>query len=794
MDHLDSTETDWHGYFDQSAAHRKPIQRFDEFVTVDWVQDTLKTNKAQFHEDKHLTEQGLTSSNTTRINPFLDKLLRSCESWIVLTLMGVMIGFIAASLSIITEFMGDIKTGRCSSHFYLNRSFCCWGEGEEASCKDWVPWSSFGFFNYVIFVLISIALALTAAILVKHYAPSAAGSGISEIKCIVSGFVMENFLGWWTLLVKSIALPLAISSGLSVGKEGPSVHYAACVGNCVPSLFTRFRRSASSSRQYLTAASAAGVAVAFASPMGGVLFSIEEISSVFQLSSMWKSYFCALIATGVMAAMNPFRTGQIVIFEVTYDQNWHLFEVPFFIILGIFGGVYGIVVSKLNVRVVAFRQKFLKNHAIREVVILATLTAMIGYFNEFLRLDMTKGMEILFHECGADWDHDLCSKDKNNVKFFFSLAFATVMRMVLVIISYGCKVPAGIFVPSMAAGATFGRALGLIVESLESHYPEMGLFDVCKAEGSSTCVISGTYAFLGAAAALSGITNLHATVVVVMFELTGAVRYILPTMIVVGVTKTIGDRWGHGGIADQMIRFNGLPFIDAKEEHEFNTSVSQAMSNAVVAIPARGLKYKDLEALLMDTTYVSFPIVVSELNPSQLGFINRADIIKCINEEKASGVVIDTHVECVFVSEGKQQSLTSETQTLPKKDSFELESDGAVISFEKYVNLAPLTVPSSTPLEVLLNIFHKLGPRVVFVEDSGQLSGLITRKDIVKYELYLHDLHHGSHGESESLQGQSLDDKVWDIICLIGEHVSQLKARILEKLPAQRYLRLSNAN
>ena len=114
--------------------------------------------------------------------------------------------------------------------------------------------------------------AFVSALLVKAFAPYAAGSGISEIKCIVAGFVMKGFLGFWTLLIKSIALPLAIASGLSVGKEGPSVHYAVCTGNVISRWFTKYKRNASKTREILSACAAAGVAVAFGSPIGGVLF------------------------------------------------------------------------------------------------------------------------------------------------------------------------------------------------------------------------------------------------------------------------------------------------------------------------------------------------------------------------------------------------------------------------------------------------------------------------------------------------------------------------------------------
>jgi chloride channel 3/4/5 len=125
---------------------------------------------------------------------------------------------------------------------------------------------------YIIFASL---FAFTSALLVRTYAPYAAGSGISEIKCIITGFVMKGFLGGWVLLIKSIGLPLSIGSGLSVGKEGPSVHFAVATGNVISRLFKKYRRDAAKTREILSASAAAGVGVAFGSPIGGVLFSLE---------------------------------------------------------------------------------------------------------------------------------------------------------------------------------------------------------------------------------------------------------------------------------------------------------------------------------------------------------------------------------------------------------------------------------------------------------------------------------------------------------------------------------------
>lgn len=137
--------------------------------------------------------------------------------------------------------------------------------------------------------------------------------------------------------------------------------------------------------------------------------------------------------------MNPFRTGKLVLFQVTYDRDWHFFEIIFFVILGVFGvgffcllivslaptfwqGLYGAFVIKFNLQVAAFRRKHLANHGVAEAVTLATLTAIIGYFNRFLRIDMTSSMAILFKECeGGGNIFNLCQYVTRIASFSYSL-------------------------------------------------------------------------------------------------------------------------------------------------------------------------------------------------------------------------------------------------------------------------------------------------------------------------------------------------------------------------------------
>ena len=101
------------------------------------------------------------------------------------------------------------------------------------------------------------------------------------------------------------------------------------------------------------------------------------------------------------------------------------------------------------------------------------------------------------------------------------------------------------------------------------------------------------------------------TVVVIMFELTGALTYILPTMvsfaccfflsavahrpnkIVLLATKAVGDFLGVNGIADEMIRFNGYPFLE-KSDHAFHTEVSNVMRTELHTLVASGMSVRDV--------------------------------------------------------------------------------------------------------------------------------------------------------------------------------------------------------
>ncbi|QLQ82584.1 hypothetical protein HG537_0H03470 [Torulaspora globosa] len=729
-------------------------QNFDSFVTIDLVSEENTAISGGYGERYQF---GM------RFRKLRELIWDRCSTVVTLTLIAVTIGCIAGFLQIFTETLVNWKTGYCARNWLLNKSFCCVEKSDsngvltkrqELECVNnglWVTWS-FGPVPFLIFFSLSLLFALVSTLLVKYVAPMATGSGISEIKVWVSGFkYKDEFLNLRTLVVKSVALPLTISSGLSVGKEGPSVHYAACCGYVIANWLLRDVLTFNKQADYLTAASGAGVAVAFGSPIGGVLFGLEEIATAreYTASALWKSFYVALGAVATLEYINPFRSGKIVLFNVTYDKDWKVQEIPVFIILGIFGGLYGKLISKWNINYVHFRKTYLSKWPVQEVLILVIITSSISYFNEFLKLDMTESMGILFHECQTNdnssaFAHRLCQLDENThmvsfLRVFSSLVIATVVRAILVVVSYGAKVPAGIFVPSMAIGATFGRALSLLVERFVS---------------GAGVITPGAYAFLGAAATLCGITNLTLTVVVIMFELTGAFIYILPTMLVVAVTRMVLSSSGTiAGIADQMILVNGFPILEEDDLGEFmdEHTARDIMAEDLITINDE-IYLSELESLIYDTSQKSvngYPIVKTKLGGTGgqkcVGYVLRRHLITKLRVSETSS--LDSNL-----------TLVSFTQNLPPPNPDFTGQN--FLSFKDIANPYPVTVKPEVLTSSLFRMFRKLGCKAIMVEECDVLKGLITKKDILRFERTKREEIFGPRYHFNA----AFDQKLWSIV------------------------------
>lgn len=159
-------------------------------------------------------------------------------------LVGLAAGCVAGVIDIGASWLSDLKLGICPQAFWLNQEQCCWSSKEttfdSGNCSQWHTWSEIightrtgagaYIISYFFYTVWALFFAFLSASLVRMFAPYACGSGIPEIKTILSGFIIRGYLGKWTLLIKSVGLMLSVSTGLCLGKEGPMVHIASCIG------------------------------------------------------------------------------------------------------------------------------------------------------------------------------------------------------------------------------------------------------------------------------------------------------------------------------------------------------------------------------------------------------------------------------------------------------------------------------------------------------------------------------------------------------------------------------------
>lgn len=187
-----------------------------------------------------------------------------------------------------------------------------------------------------------------------------------------------------------------------------------------------------------------------------------------------------------------------------------------------------------------------------------------------------------------------------------------------------------------------------------------------------------------------------------------------------------------------MITFSGFPFLDSKEEHSFGVPVSTVMIQDLIVLPSSGLDLGAVERLLESTTFRGFPVVQDKYSRKLLGYISRVELRYAIDRAQRNRTLPPT-AKCYF----------SAPPTHPSNASTSLDSRGAQsIDFAPLIDPTPLTVHPRLPLETVMEIFQKLGPRVVLVEHRGKLRGMVTVKDCLKYK-HANEEREGWKGEDE---------------------------------------------
>ena len=204
----------------------------------------------------------------------------------------------------------------------------------------------------------------------------------------------------------------------------------------------------------------------------------------------------------VLKALNPTGTGKLVLFETHYGTTYSPIHCLVFVMLGIAGGLFGGVFCKANFLWSKTFRKYsvIKDHPVFEVFLVVLATGLIQYPNPMTREPGDSIIKNLLQDCRSSSSNGswLCQQeaDPTGSKYIGWLVYGTMSKLILTTITFGCKVPSGIIIPALDAGAFFGRLVGQWV----------------------TTISPGIFAMVGAVAFLAGVCRMTISLAVIMFE------------------------------------------------------------------------------------------------------------------------------------------------------------------------------------------------------------------------------------------------------------------------------------
>jgi len=700
-----------------TSRRKKSLSHWSNFSTVSWRKDAEK----DFLQHTSLT--------INRESSWWQKSVVWIVSWCLPGLIGFSTAVCGSLLEWGCEWFSDLRFGYCATRypFQFQTVESCPGlnvTNASSLQPGWVRWShtkdhhpleSLDPTGLLFYVVISVALAAVSGLLVRYVAPTARGSGIPEVKTILGGFVMPDVLNFKTLLVKIVGLAMSVSSGMALGKEGPLVHIACCWANILSRFSKRYMANEAKRRELISTAAAAGVGVAFGAPLGGVLFSFEEVSTMFPQKTMIRAFFAAIVATLTLAQINPTgsKNGKLTMFQASYNDPPEFLEYFWFLLIGVLGGLIGSLFVYLNVEVSGHRQKgrwwARKVPPVLEVMLIAGATALTSYYLHFTRVLSSVQIRSLFHSCENEVESidmfGLCSDDGIRplltMHLVFTLLVSSVIRFVQMTFTFGTGVPCGLFVPCLYVGATLGRTIGVVAGMLNtSVYP------------FTAKVYPGVYAMIGAAAVLGGVCRVTISLVVIMFELTGGLQLVVPFMIAVLTAKFVGDAFT-GGIYDCYIRLRGYPYLHEPDEVSYHAKACNIMDDELDCIHVE--PPGSLGTLLDELTkkkHGGFPLIMSETDKTLIGYLHTQDLKKHLEDELE---------QSAFVNEDTIVAFQQWRQT----------RNNHHMDLSKFVDTTLIRLVPETPVAQVHNIFRQLGIKIILVTRFAELVGMITKKSFV---------------------------------------------------------------
>ncbi|XP_059722494.1 chloride channel protein ClC-Kb-like isoform X2 [Haemorhous mexicanus] len=528
------------------------------------------------------------------------QLFRVGEDWYFLFILGVLMATISFATDIIIVRLH-------AAHMWLYREI-----------------GDIGVLKYLSWTLFPTALAAFSTGFSQSITPYSGGSGIPELKTILMGVVLEDYLAIQNFGAKVVGLTCTLTCGSTIflGKLGPYVHLSAMAAAYLGKMRTTVTREYENKfkqHEMLVAAQAVGVATVFGAPISGVLFSIEVMTPHFAVRDYWRGFFAATCGAFMFRLLAVFNSEQETIAAVfksdfKIDFPFDLLETFFFLILG--KPVYTVLVVLLLASI-TFPPGLGQFMASR----LTMKEYLISFFDNRTWGVLAANTSGVAKPGGLwqEWDHP-------SATIYATLTFFLLMKFWMLILATTLPLPAGYFMPIFIYGAAIGRLVGEVVALL---FPQ-GL----HSEGTPRPIIPAGYALAGAAAFSGSVTYSLSTALLVC-EATGYLGHILPTVLAVLVANAISQK-NQPSFYDGSIIVNKLPYlppIRSRHIASYQVVVEEFMERQVVAL-AKGDGFQEVLVALDASADAEYPVVESTVSPTLVGTVSRSQLVTFLQSHK----------------------------------------------------------------------------------------------------------------------------------------------------------------
>ncbi|KAJ9582590.1 hypothetical protein L9F63_023078, partial [Diploptera punctata] len=618
---------------------------------------------------------------------------KNLSRWLIFLLIGTLTAFIACIIDIGIEELSEIKFKTLKK--YVDRCV-------EENCL-YIP--------FLIWVVTNIVPVALGSALVAYIEPTAAGSGIPQVKCYLNGVKVPRVVRIKTLFVKVVGVICSVVGGLAVGK----------VRNL--RIFKYFRED-HEKRDFVSGGAAAGVAAAFGAPVGGVLFSLEEGASFWNQSLTWRIFFASIVSTFTLNIVLSTYHGHpgelsyagLLNFGKFDNISYELFELPIFVLMGVIGGLLGSIFNHINYKLTVFRMRNItkKWMSVLEAMIVAAISATLG----FLMIYFLNDCKPLGQDPTTNPIQMFCGDGEYNAvaAIWFQTPEASVRSLF--------HDPPGSH-KSRFSWCVFCLLLFAVLLDVwtESLFP------------SSTWVDPGKYALVGAAAQLGGVVRMTISLTVIMIEATGNITFGLPLMLTLIMAKWIGDFFNEG-LYDIHIQLSGVPLLPWEPPPlSYNIYASEIMSHPVFTF--NSVEYVGyIVDVLKSETYNGFPGDTGDMKRTFRGIILRSQLIvliknKIFNESSDIWNIKQITIK-MFRDEYPRYPNIKDVNVTNIERSY-------TIDLRPFMNPSPYTVQHSASLPRVFRLFRALGLRhLAVVNDTNEVIGIVTRKDLARYRIWRH--------------------------------------------------------